>query len=65
MIAGYAFLLAAAVWGFSTAVKHEGAPSWVVVLLCIGLTSNLLFYALKFGWKGLEWLWEHIPGNNN
>lgn len=65
MIAGYAFLLAAAVWGFSTAVKHGDAPGWVCVLFFVGLTSNLIFYALKFGWKGLKWLWNRISGNND
>lgn len=60
-----AFLLAAAVWGLSTAVKRDGASSWVVVLLCVGLTSNLIFYALKFAWKGIKWLWNRIPGNND
>lgn len=65
LIVGYAFFLAAAVWGLSMAVKREGAPGWVCVLLIIGLTSNLLFYALKFGWKGLKCLWNHVPGNND
>lgn len=60
-----AFLLSAAVWGLSTTVKRDGASSWVVVLLCIGLTSNLIFYALKFAWKGIKWLWIHISGNND
>jgi len=65
MIVWCAFLLAAAVWGLSTTVKREGASSWVVVLLCIGLTSNLIFYALRFAWKGIKWLWNRIPGNND
>lgn len=65
MIAGYVFLLAAAVWGFSTTVKHGGASGWVCVLFFVGLTSNLIFYALKFGWQGLKWLWNRIPGNND
>jgi len=60
-----AFLLAAAVWGLSTTVKREGASSWVVVLMFVGLVSNLIFYAIKFAWKGIKWLWRHIPGNNS
>lgn len=65
LIAGYAFLLAAAVWGLSATVKQQGAPGWVMVLLFVGLTANLIFYALKFAWKGLKWLWNRIPGNND
>jgi len=65
LIAGYAFFLGAAVWGLSTAVKHEGASGWVVVLLFVGLASNLIFYALKFAWKGMKLLWKRIPGNND
>lgn len=65
LIAGYAFLLAAAVWGLSATVKREGASNWVVILLFIGLTSNFIFYALKYAWKGVKWLWNHIPGNND
>lgn len=65
LVAGYAFFLGAGVWGLSTAIKHESAPGWVVVLLFVGLASNFIFYAIKFAWKGIKWLWRHVPGNNS
>ena len=65
MIVLCAFMLSAAVLGLSTAVKRDGASILVVVILCIGLTSNLILYALRYAWKGVKWLWNRIPGNND
>ena len=65
MIVLCAFMLVAAVLGLSTTVKRDGASILVVVILCIGLTSNLILYVLRYAWKGIKWLWNHISGNND
>lgn len=65
IIAGYVLLLCAAILGMSRFVTPERVPAWVGVLVASAMAANLLWYALKFAWKGVKWLWRHIPGNDN
>lgn len=64
ILAGYVLLLCAAVLGMSRFVAPERVPAWVGVLVASAVAANLLWYALKFAWKGVKWLWRHIPGND-
>ena len=65
MIVGYLLFLSAAVVGFSRSVAPGKAPVWIGVLVASAIVANLLWYALKFVWKGVRWLWRRIPGNDD
>ena len=65
MITGYLLFLSAAVLGFSRSVAPGKAPVWIGVLVASAIVANLLWYALKFAWKGVRWLWRRIPGNDD
>ena len=65
MITGYLLFLSAAVLGFSRSVDPGKAPVWIGVLVASAIVANLLWYALKFAWKGVRWLWRRIPGNDD
>ena len=65
MIVGYLLFLSAAVVGFSRSVAPGKAPVWIGVLVASAIVANLLWYALKFAWKGVRWLWRRIPGNDD
>ena len=65
MITGYLLFLSAAVVGFSRSVAPGKAPVWIGVLVASAIVANLLWYALKFAWKGVRWLWRRIPGNDD
>ena len=65
MITGYLLFLSAAVLGFSRSVAPGKAPVWIAVLVASAIVANLLWYALKFAWKGVRWLWRRIPGNDD
>ncbi|MFQ9407346.1 MAG: hypothetical protein ACLR16_15180 [Segatella copri] len=65
MIIGYLLFLSAAVLGVSRFITPERIPSWVGVLIASAIAANLLWYALKFAWKGVRWLWRRIPGNDD
>lgn len=62
---GYLLFLSAAVLGFSRSVAPGKAPVWIGVLVASAIVANLLWYALKFAWKGVRWLWGRIPGNDD
>lgn len=65
MITGYLLFLSAAVLGMSRFITPERAPAWVGFLIASALGANLIWYALKFAWKGAKWLWRRIPGNDD
>ena len=65
MIVGYLLFLSAAVVGFSRSVAPGKAPVWIGVLVASAIVANLLWYALKFAWKGVRWLWRRISGNDD
>lgn len=65
MITGYLLFLSAAVLGMSRFITPERAPAWVGSLIASALGANLIWYALKFAWKGAKWLWRRIPGNDD
>ena len=65
MITGYLLFLSAAVLGFSRSVDPGKAPVWIAVLVASAFAANLIWYALKFAWKGAKWLWRRIPGNDD
>ena len=65
MITGYLLFLSAAVLGFSRSVDPGKAPGWIAVLVASAFAANLIWYALKFAWKGAKWLWRRIPGNDD
>lgn len=65
MITGYLLFLSAAVLGMSRFISPERAPAWVGFLIASALGANLIWYALKFAWKGAKWLWRRIPGNDD
>ena len=65
MIVGYLLFLSAAVVGFSRSVAPGKAPVWIGVLVASAFAANLIWYALKFAWKGAKWLWRRIPGNDD
>ena len=65
MITGYLLFLSAAVLGMSRFITPERAPAWVGFLIASALGANLIWYALKFAWKGVKWLWRRIPGNDD
>ena len=65
MIVGYLLFISAAVVGFSRSVAPGKAPVWIGVLVASAIVANLLWYALKFAWKGVRWLWRRIPGNDD
>ena len=65
MIVGYLLFLSAAVLGFSRSVAPGKAPVWIAVLVASAFVANFLWYALKFAWKGVRWLWRRIPGNDD
>lgn len=65
MITGYLLFLSAAVLGMSRFITPERAPAWVGFLIASALGTNLIWYALKFAWKGAKWLWRRIPGNDD
>ena len=65
MITGYLLFLSAAVLGFSRSVAPGKAPVWIAVLVASAFAANLIWYALKFAWKGAKWLWRRIPGNDD
>ena len=65
MITGYLLFLSAAVLGMSRFITPERAPAWVGFLIASALGANLIWYALKFAWKGAKWLWIRIPGNDD
>ena len=65
MITGYLLFLSAAVLGMSRFITPERAPAWVGFLIASALGANLIWYSLKFAWKGAKWLWRRIPGNDD
>lgn len=65
MIVGYLLFLSAAVVGFSRSVDSGKAPVWVGILIASAFAVNLIWYVLKFAWKGAKWLWRRIPGNDD
>ena len=65
MITGYLLFLSAAVLGMSRFITPERAPAWVGFLIASALGANLIWYALKFVWKGVKWLLRRIPGNDD
>lgn len=65
MIVSYLLFLSAAVAGFSRSVAPGKAPVWVGILIASAFVANLVWYALKFVWKGAKWLWRRILGNND
>lgn len=65
MITGYLLFLSAAVLGMSRFITPERAPAWVGFLIASAFGANLIWYALKFAWKGAKWLWRRIPGNDD
>ena len=65
MIVGYLLFLSAAVVGFSRSVAPGKAPVWVGILIASAFVANLIWYVLKFAWKGTKWLWRCIPGNDD
>ena len=65
MITGYLLFLSAAVLGMSRFITPERAPAWVGFLIASALGANLIWYALKFAWKGAKWLWRRILGNDD
>lgn len=65
MIVGYLLFLSAAALGFSRSVAPGKAHVWIGVLIASAFAANLIWYALKFAWKGAKWLWRRIPGNDD
>ena len=65
MITGYLLFLSVAVLGFSRSVAPGKASVWIAVLVASAFAANLIWYALKFAWKGAKWLWRRIPGNDD
>lgn len=58
LLVGFFVLWAVAMWGFARILEPWKSPQWVGILLAVALSSNLLWYAVR-------WLWRHIPGNND
>lgn len=65
MIVSYLLFLSAAVAGFSRSIAPGKAPVWVGILIASAFVANLVWYALKFVWKGAKWLWRRILCNND